>query len=184
MHIHAAMAGQEDQDDLIAASRHAVAGSRVCIQRAKAQTEVAAHRIERARNLLQSLWLQRELLRRRRAARLPRPFLMYCRVLRTAPPRTTLNAPRGEGAVAAPKSLAEMVRDKLDVGTLPVDDPVKMWSGRGTGLPCTACEQAILRVQIEYEPQYDDGRPLIRLHIGCHGLWEAERQRRGYLPPK
>jgi len=80
-----------------------------------------------------------------------------------------------------PKSLANRVRDKLDGGTLPHDSPVKLWAGQGRGQLCTVCELAILPSQVEYEPQYD-GRPPIRLHTGCHGLWEAERRRRGYLP--
>ena len=79
-------------------------------------------------------------------------------------------------------SLAEMVRDKLATGTLPLEDPVKLWAGHGRGQPCAACEQPILEAQVEYEPQYE-GRQPIRLHAGCHGLWEAERHRRRYLLP-
>jgi len=79
-----------------------------------------------------------------------------------------------------PKSLADLVRDKLDAGTLPHDSPVKLWASRGRNQLCAVGEQPILRAQVEYEPQYD-GRAPIRLHLGCHGLWEAERRRRGYL---
>ena len=79
-----------------------------------------------------------------------------------------------------PTSLADLVRDKLDAGTLPHESPVKMWAGNGRGAPCTACDEPILRAQVEYEPQYD-GRAPIRLHVGCHGLWQDERRRRGYL---
>ncbi|PYO19610.1 MAG: hypothetical protein DMD85_18030 [Candidatus Rokuibacteriota bacterium] len=78
-------------------------------------------------------------------------------------------------------SLAMMVSKKVEAGTLPTEAPVKLWAGNGRGEPCTACEQPILKSQAEYEPQYD-GRAPIRLHVGCHGLWEAERRRRGYLP--
>ena len=80
-----------------------------------------------------------------------------------------------------PRTLADLVRDKLDAGTLPREDPVKVWASYGREHPCAACELSILTSQVEYEPQYD-GRPPIRLHIGCHGLWEAERRRRGHLP--
>jgi len=80
-----------------------------------------------------------------------------------------------------PKTLADLVRDKLDAGTLPHDAPVKLWAGQGKDQLCTVCEQGILTSQVEYEPQYDE-RPPIRLHVGCHGLWKAERRRRGYLP--
>jgi len=84
--------------------------------------------------------------------------------------------------VAMSKSLAEIVRDKVDSGVLPLDAPVKLWAGLGSGQRCSVCEQPILAAQAEYEPQYDDGRAVIRFHAGCHGLWEAERRRRGYLP--
>jgi len=75
------------------------------------------------------------------------------------------------------KTLAEFVHEKLDAGTLPRDEPVKLWAGRGTGKPCTACEKAILPSQTEYEIEYYDGSPEIRLHVECHGLWETERPR-------
>jgi len=74
-------------------------------------------------------------------------------------------------------SLAMMVWKKVEAGTLPTEAPVKLWAGNGRGDPCTACEQPILKSQVEYEPAYD-GRAPIRLHIGCHGLWEGERRRR------
>jgi hypothetical protein len=44
--------------------------------------------------------------------------------LPTAPSRTTLDAPRGEGAVPTP--LPNMVRDKIDDGTLPRDALLKL----------------------------------------------------------
>jgi hypothetical protein len=78
-----------------------------------------------------------------------------------------------------PKSLAEIVRDKLDAAVLRVDRPVKLWAGLGTGELCIACERPILPAQTEYELQYDDGRPTIRLHVGCYGLWQSELIRRG-----
>ena len=79
------------------------------------------------------------------------------------------------------KSLAEIVREKINAGALPLTDPVKLWAGIGSGKLCAVCELTILPSQTEYEPEYQDRAP-IRLHVGCHGLWEAERRRRGYLP--
>ena len=75
-------------------------------------------------------------------------------------------------------ALTEKVRDKLDAGVLPHDDPLKLWAGGiGSGKPCTACEKPILPSQTEYEIEYYDDRPAIRLHVGCHTVWEAERKR-------
>lgn len=84
--------------------------------------------------------------------------------------------------MAIAKKLSDIVREKIDAGVLPLDSPVKLWAGLGSGKLCTLCEQAIHPGQPEYEPQYADGRRVILLHAGCHGLWEAERRRRGYLP--
>jgi len=78
--------------------------------------------------------------------------------------------------------IADMVRRKVDAGTLPIDTPKKLWRGIGSGKPCSACEAVILAADVEFEPQYD-GRPsVVRFHVGCHGLWEAERRRRSHLP--
>ena len=76
-----------------------------------------------------------------------------------------------------PPSPSEMVREKLDAGMLPRADPPKLWMSAGSGKPCAACDRPILATQAEYEPHYDDGLTLVRLHKGCHGLWEAERHR-------
>jgi hypothetical protein len=79
-----------------------------------------------------------------------------------------------------PKSLADLVRKKVNAGVLPLDAPVKIWICLGSGRLCAACGKAILFT--EYEPQYNDNRTAIQFHVGCHALWEAERRRRGYLP--
>jgi hypothetical protein len=72
-------------------------------------------------------------------------------------------------------SVAEMIRKKLDAGTLPLDAPAKLWAGIGAGRLCAACEQAIGPTQSEYELEYD-GRSAILLHAECHRRWEDERQ--------
>jgi hypothetical protein len=74
-------------------------------------------------------------------------------------------------------TLAEIVRQKLDDGRLPTSHPLKIWAGPGRGQPCTACDQPIGPAQVEYE--FETGEQVCRFHVGCHGLWEAERRRRG-----
>jgi hypothetical protein len=86
-----------------------------------------------------------------------------------------IDSPR-RGTVAT-TSVAEMIRKKLDAGTLPHDSPAKLWAGIGSGKCCTACEQPILESEPEYEPQYDDGHPVLRFHARCHSVWDEERQR-------
>jgi hypothetical protein len=76
-----------------------------------------------------------------------------------------------------PSTLAEIVRRKLHAGTLPHEQPLKLWANVGSGKPCTACDAPIVPSQTEYEAQYYDGRPPIFLHVACHQLWEVERNR-------
>jgi hypothetical protein len=77
-------------------------------------------------------------------------------------------------------ALTEMVREKLDAGALPLDQPLKVWVGIGTRELCAVCEKSILRAQTQYEAEYYDERPPFRFHIGCYGLWESERRLRSY----
>jgi hypothetical protein len=79
-----------------------------------------------------------------------------------------------------PADAANKVRDKMDAGILPRDAPRKMYAGFGTGEPCVACDMPILPAQVEYEFEAADRRTF-RFHLGCAGLWEAERRRRGLL---
>ncbi len=74
--------------------------------------------------------------------------------------------------------LARIIRSKMADGTLPHDDPTTMRVGIGSAALCTACDSPILPSQPEYEVQYDSKCATIRLHVGCHGLWRAERDRR------
>jgi hypothetical protein len=76
-----------------------------------------------------------------------------------------------------PISLAELVRKKLQAGTLPREQPLKFWTSIGSGKPCMACDEPILPSQTEYEGQYYDDRPPLLLHVHCHRLWEGERHR-------
>jgi hypothetical protein len=77
-------------------------------------------------------------------------------------------------------ALGDSIRAKLDAGLLPRDTPVKLWAAYGSGQPCSACEEPILARQIEYELEYPEHQaPVVRFHAGCHGVWEAERVRRG-----
>jgi len=75
-------------------------------------------------------------------------------------------------------SFVEMIREKIAVGLLPQEDPLKLWAGAGSGKPCFACETPILQSQTEYELLYYDKRDPLLLHIECHGVWKTERFRR------
>jgi len=79
-------------------------------------------------------------------------------------------------------ALRELIKQKLDDGTLPLTRPEALYGGPGTGEPCTACGEPIYPIQIEYEFAYADGRRILRLHLECAGLWEALRLKRGAPP--
>jgi hypothetical protein len=76
-------------------------------------------------------------------------------------------------------TLADTIREKLDGGRLPREDHIKLWARYGRNRPCVACEQTILPAQVEHELEFADGR-IVSMHIGCAGLYEAERRRRGW----
>jgi hypothetical protein len=71
----------------------------------------------------------------------------------------------------------QRVLDAIDSGHLRLDPPKKMYAGYGDGRECAGCGEVIDNKQVEWEATYEDGRAY-RLHLGCAGLWEAERRRR------
>ena len=78
------------------------------------------------------------------------------------------------------EKIADQIRDKLDAGVLPRVLPEKMWTGYGQGNTCDACDQPIQPGQIEYEFLQESG-DVVRVHIGCLGMWLAELRRRGLV---
>ena len=81
-----------------------------------------------------------------------------------------------------PPDAAKKIRDKMDAGTLPSEAPSKMYAGFGKADLCDGCETLILPSQVQYEFDVADGR-LIKFHLGCAGLWEAYRRKRGWSKP-
>jgi hypothetical protein len=81
-----------------------------------------------------------------------------------------------------PSTLADTIREKFAAGHLPREDHIKLWADCGGGRLCVACEQTILPTQTEHELEFADGRR-IQMHLGCAGLYEAERRRRGWSDP-
>jgi hypothetical protein len=79
-------------------------------------------------------------------------------------------------------TLADKVRSKFLTGVLPREEPVKICVRYGRGELCMACDARILSAQILYEAEMAD-RMKLPMHLGCHGLWVAERIRHGWSPP-
>jgi len=76
--------------------------------------------------------------------------------------------------------IADQVREKLRTGRLPAGKPEKLYGGHGDGLLCSACDQPILRAQIQYEFDVPD-EGTFRFHVGCLALWEGELMKWGWL---
>jgi hypothetical protein len=79
-------------------------------------------------------------------------------------------------------ALRELIKKKLDDGTLPLTRPQTTYGGPGTGEHCDGCGEPIYPMQIEYEFDYAGERRTLRLHLECAGLWEALRLKRGAPP--
>jgi len=77
--------------------------------------------------------------------------------------------------------LVDRIRAKVDAGQLPLEKPPKVLGGYGALLPCDVCETKILPAQVEYS--FTVNGQSFRFHVGCYGLWEAERRRRGWSQP-
>jgi len=76
-----------------------------------------------------------------------------------------------------------VIRRKLSDGSLPTDPPRdKIYAGYGSGAPCDACGDPIQPAQVEYELSYPAEQRSVRLHLGCAGMWEAVRLKRGLDP--
>lgn len=76
-----------------------------------------------------------------------------------------------------PPRLIDFIRRKVDAGQLPKKKADKVWQTHGTLVPCDACGARVLPAQVEYSFTIDE--KFFRFHVGCYGLWEAERRRRG-----
>jgi hypothetical protein len=63
-------------------------------------------------------------------------------------------------------SIGGCIRAKHDAGVLPRLRPPQLRSGFGSGMTCDGCE----------EP---DQSRVFRMYLGCVGLWEALRRKRG-----
>lgn len=74
-------------------------------------------------------------------------------------------------------TLRRSVRQKIEDGMLPRQDPARTWAGPGLGQPCVVCEEPIARTETEYELQFAPDLRSLRFHRLCQAAWDAERRR-------
>lgn len=71
----------------------------------------------------------------------------------------------------SPREIA--VRDRLAKGLLPhLEEPPKVWMGKGTGRPCDGCGEPIRPDDIETEIDLDR---TYRFHEACLKVWRQFR---------
>jgi len=69
--------------------------------------------------------------------------------------------------------LRARVRQMVESGEMPCEEPGKLWAGRGVGTHCAACGQPITSTEVEFEITLASGVEL-RLHRLCHDVWREE----------
>ncbi|HUI59281.1 MAG TPA: hypothetical protein VLX90_03625 [Steroidobacteraceae bacterium] len=64
---------------------------------------------------------------------------------------------------------------RLTVAALRRAIPVKMWGGKGSGLPCDYCRVVVSDAEVEYEVEarLDDELLMLHFHPRCHDAWKA-----------
>jgi hypothetical protein len=71
-------------------------------------------------------------------------------------------------------ALRAFIARSIDEGRLPLIVTKTIGVGFGSGAECVACGQMITREQIEYHAFGPNYRAALRLHWGCHVLWQLE----------
>jgi hypothetical protein len=70
--------------------------------------------------------------------------------------------------------LRQLADQRITSNLLPDTVPLNVWAGRGSGEPCSLCDQPVPPGEIEYEidnPAAGDARSY-RFHMRCHAMWQ------------
>lgn len=82
--------------------------------------------------------------------------------------------------------LQRVAKERIGAGELPCHRYSRMWGSRGSGERCSLCDQAIQPDEVEYEvasaTTEADGEVVLRFHLACHAIWQAECVRSGSAP--
>lgn len=64
-------------------------------------------------------------------------------------------------------------KGRLNVAALRRATPVRMWGGKGSGLPCDFCRVLVGPDDVEYEVEahLDGAVVMLRFHYRCHYAW-------------
>ncbi len=81
------------------------------------------------------------------------------------------------GPASADRTSPEETRtERLTVAALRRARPIRLWGGKGCGVPCDFCRVLVSSTEVEYEVEADlDGSPVtLHFHPRCHDAWKAE----------
>jgi hypothetical protein len=67
---------------------------------------------------------------------------------------------------------------RLNVAALRRATPVRMWGGKGCGVPCDFCRVTVGPEDVEYEveAQLDGATVMLHFHPRCHDAWTAGQE--------
>jgi hypothetical protein len=66
--------------------------------------------------------------------------------------------------------------ERLTVAELRRATAVRLWGGKGCGVPCDFCRVLVSKTEVEYEveAQLDGAAVTLHFHPRCHDAWKAE----------
>ena len=71
--------------------------------------------------------------------------------------------------------------ERLSVAALRRARPIRLWGGKGCGVPCDFCRVLVSSTEVEYEVEAElDGAPMtLHFHPRCHDAWKLEIEAHG-----
>ena len=66
--------------------------------------------------------------------------------------------------------------ERLSVAALRRARSIRLWGGKGCGVPCDFCRVLVTSTEVEYEVEAEfDGAPVtLHFHPRCHDVWKGE----------
>jgi hypothetical protein len=76
------------------------------------------------------------------------------------------------------RSGREPRQSKLNVAALRRAVPIRMWGGKGSGVPCDFCRVQVGPDDVEYEVEakLDDFTVMLHFHPRCHDAWTGGQE--------
>ena len=71
--------------------------------------------------------------------------------------------------------------ERLTVAALRRAEALRLWGGKGCGVPCDFCRVLVSDSEVEYEveAQLDGERVTLHFHPRCYDIWKTESEAAG-----